>query len=435
MKSKYKIGFLGMGTVAQGVWRHLEENHSEMSRRLGADYELSLACVRSIAKKRGVNIPVEKLTENPDDVVLNPEIDIVCELMGGVDEAFKLVKKAIELGKIVITANKAMLCEKGAEIFGLLAKNPKSQIFFEASVAGGIPIIKSLREGLVANNFSLIYGILNGTCNYILTRMERENASYDAVLADARRLGYVEADESLDIDGIDSAHKAAVLAYLAYGRWVKLSEMIVTGIRDIRLEDMIWAREFNYRIKLLASIKSDAAAKKISVAVYPALLSLSDVVANVNEVFNAVALEGDLVGRTVHIGRGAGQNATASAVISDIADAFKALNSNSQYVPHSAQNGVEMMPLKDIESSFYIRLAVKDATGTLAKIASIFASCNVSIELLEQKKHENADEAWLILTTHKTSEFAIQQACSALESSEQVLEKPFVLRIFENSPS
>lgn len=431
MKSKYKIGFLGMGTVAQGVWRHLDENYSEMSQRLGADYELTIACVRSIAKKRDVNIPLEKLTENPNDVVLNPEIDIVCELMGGVDEAFKLVKKAIELGKIIITANKAMLCEKGEEIFELLKENPKSQIFFEASVAGGIPIIKSLREGLVANNFSLIYGILNGTCNYILTRMERENASYEAVLTDARRLGYVEADESLDIDGIDSAHKAAVLAYLAHGRWVKLSEMIVTGIRDIRLEDMIWAHEFNYRIKLLASIKRDVASKKISVAVYPALLSLTDVVANVNEVFNAVALEGDLVGRTVHIGRGAGQNATASAVISDIADAFKALNSNSQYIPMASQD-VEMMQLKDIESSFYMRLAVKDATGTLAKIASIFASCNVSIELLEQKKHENADEAWLILTTHKTSELAIKEACFALEASEQVLEKPFVLRIFEN---
>ncbi len=432
MKSKYKIGFLGMGTVAQGVWRHLENNYLQMSKRLGADYELAMACVRSIAKKRDVNIPPEKLTENPDDVVLNPEIDIVCELMGGVDEAFRLVKKAIELGKIVITANKAMLCEKGVELFALLEKNPKSQIFFEASVAGGIPIIKSLREGLVANNFSLIYGILNGTCNYILTRMERENASYESVLTDARRLGYVEADESLDIDGIDSAHKAAVLAYLAHGRWVKLSEMIVTGIRDIRLEDMKWANEFNYRIKLLASIKSDVSSKKISVAVYPALLSLSDVVANVNEVFNAVALEGDLVGRTVHIGRGAGQNATASAVISDIADAFKALNAGSQFIAPSSQN-VEMMSLSDIESSFYIRLAVKDATGTLAKIASIFASCNVSIELLEQKKHENADEAWLILTTHKTTELAIQEACAALEASELVLEKPFVLRIFENA--
>ena len=435
MKSKYKIGFLGMGTVAQGVWRHLANNYAEMSNRLGADYELALACVRSASKKRGVEIAPDHLTENPEDVVSNPEIDIVCELMGGVEKAFELVKKAVENGKIVITANKAMLCEKGAELFALLEKNPKSRIFFEASVAGGIPIIKSLREGLIANKFSLIYGILNGTCNYILTRMERENATYDAVLADARRLGYVEADESLDIDGIDSAHKAAVLAYLAHGRWVKLSEMIVNGIREIRLEDMLWAREFGCRIKLLASIRRDSETGKISVAVYPALLPLSDVVANVNEVFNAVALEGDLVGRTVHIGRGAGQNATASAVISDIADAFRALNSNAKYVPGHSSNGVEMMPLKDIESSFYMRLSVKDETGTLAKIASVFASHKVSIELLEQKRHVNANEAWLILTTHKTSEFAIREACKALEDSEQVLEKPFVLRIFENSQS
>lgn len=432
MKSRYKIGFLGMGTVAQGVWRHLSENYTEMRRRLGADYELSTVCVRDPSKARGVDIPPEKLTSNPDDVVLDPEIDIVCELMGGVEPAFALVEKALGAGKVVITANKAMLCEKGPEIFGMVQRNPKAEIFFEASVAGGIPIIKSIGEGLVANRFSLIYGILNGTCNYILTRMERENASYESVLADARRLGYVEADESLDIDGIDSAHKAVVLAYLAHGKWVKLSEMIVSGIRDVRLDDMIWAREFDYRIKLLAAIKSDAESGKISVAVYPALLPRTDVVANVNDVFNAVAIEGDLVGRTVYIGRGAGQNATASAVISDISDAIETLNSKPvrSFLPPGSSLG--MMPLKDIKSSFYVRLSVKDEMGTLATVASILAKHKVSIELLEQKKHTNKDEAWLILTTHKTDELSLREACAALECSEAVLDRPFVLRIFDS---
>lgn len=430
MKTKYKIGFLGMGTVAQGVWKHLTQNYDLMKRKLGADYEIAKVCVRDASKSRGVEIPSTILTENPDDVVLNPEIDIVCELMGGVDRAFELVKKALESGKIVVSANKAMLCEKGEEIFDIVSGQDRAEIFFEASVAGGIPILKALSEGLVANRFSSIYGILNGTCNYILTRMERENATYESILQDARRLGYVEADESLDIDGIDTAHKAAVLAYLAHGKWVALKDMIITGIRDVKLEDMIWAREFNYRIKLLASIQADLQTKKLSVSVYPALLPLTDVVANVNEVFNAVAIDGDLVGRTVYIGRGAGQNATASAVIADISDAFESLNSKPVRPFATQSDDIQMMSLNEIERSFYVRLAVKDEVGILAKVASILAEKNVSIELLEQKRHSNEDQAWLILTTHKTSEQNILEACKKLEASQLVSEKPFILRIF-----
>lgn len=430
---KYKIGFLGMGTVAQGVWRHMSDNYGRMSRKLGGDYELAIACVRDISKKRDVMIPAEKLTLNPDDVVMNPDIDIVCELMGGVEEAYELAKKALKNGKIVVTANKAMISEKGEELFKLVnANGNNAEIYFEAGVAGGIPILKSLSEGLIANEFSLIYGILNGTCNYILTRMERENASYETILEDARKLGYVEADEALDIDGIDAAHKASVLAYLAYGKWVKISDMIVNGIRNVSLDDMVWAREFSYRIKLIASIRRDQKTDSISVGVYPALLPIADVVANVNGVFNAVAIEGDLVGRTVYIGRGAGQNATASAVIADIADAFETLNSKPirPYLPPASS--MKMMSLEDMESSFYIRFSVKDEVGTLAIIASILAKHNISIELLEQKKRENKDEALLILTTHITNELSISKACAELEALSAVKDKPFVLRIFDS---
>lgn len=425
---KHRIGFLGMGTVASGVWKRLSENYAQMTQKLGGEYELAKVCVRDIKKKRDVKIPSSKLTENPLDIVDNPDIDIVCELMGGVEEAFKLTKKALKNGKIVVTANKAMLCEKGEEIFKLV-QDHKAEIYFEASVAGGIPIVKAVSEGLVANDFSFIYGILNGTCNYILTRMERENASYEAILGDARKLGYVEADESLDIDGIDTAHKASVLAYLAYGKWVKLEDMIIKGIRNVRLEDMIWAKEFNYRIKLIASIRHDKNLNKISVGVYPALLPTSDVVANVNEVFNCVAVDGDLVGRTVYIGRGAGQNATASSVIADIADAFETLNSRPvrPYLPPASS--MKMMSLADMESPFYMRLAVKDEAGTLAVIASVLAKHKISIELLEQKQNPNSDDAWLILTTHKTDELSISKACKKLEELDIVSDKPFVLRM------
>lgn len=431
MKAKYKIGFLGMGTVAQGVWKHLAQNYELMSRKLGADYEITKVCVRDASKPREVSIPPEILTENPLDVVLNPEIDIVCELMGGVETAFGLVKKALESGKIVVSANKAMLCEKGREIFEIASKNERAEIFFEASVGGGIPIIKAVNEGLVANRFSSIYGILNGTCNYILTRMERENASYESILKDAKRLGYVEADESLDIDGIDTAHKAAVLAYMAHGRWVPLKDMIISGIRNVSLEDMVWAKESGYRIKLVASIKADLASKKMSVGVYPALLPLTDVVANVNEVYNAVAIDGDLVGRTVYIGRGAGQNATASAVIADISDAFESLNSKPiRQTSATTATNVSMMELKEINNSFFLRLCVKDEIGILAKVASILANHKISIELLEQKRHQNKDEAWIILTTHQTNELCISEACKDLENADFVLNKPFILRIF-----
>lgn len=429
---KYKIGFLGMGTVAQGVWRHLSENREFMTGKLGAEYELAKVCVRDASKRREVPIDKSLITQNPLEVVANPEIDIVCELMGGVEFAYKCVKTALENGKIVITANKALLCEKGEELVALAQKIDKAELFFEASVAGGIPIVKSISEGLVANRFSLIYGILNGTCNYILTRMEREKASYETILEDARRLGYVEADESLDIDGIDTAHKASILAYLAYGKWIPLSDMVIEGIRNVSLEDMLWAKESDYRIKLLATIRKNKQTNKVAVSVCPTLVPLSDVVANVNEVFNGVAVKGDLVGRTVYMGRGAGQNPTASAVISDISDAFETLKSKPirSLLPKVDVDGI--MPLSDMKSSFYMRLSVKDQLGILAKVASILARHEISIELLEQKKHKNEGEACLILTTHKTDELSMRKACEELEGSEFVLEKPFILRIFEN---
>ncbi len=420
-----------MGTVAQGVWKHLEKNFEIMAARLGANYELAKACVRDINKKRDVDIPLEKLTENPYDIVNDPSIDIVCELMGGTTDAFDITIAALKAGKVVVSANKAVICKRGSEIFEAAREN-NSAYFFEASVAGGIPVIKVLREGLVANRFSSIYGILNGTCNYILTRMERESATYDSVIADARRLGYVEADESLDIDGWDAAHKISILAYLAHGVWIDPADMLVTGIRGVRLEDMNWAKDFDSRIKLIASVKKNDETGALFASVYPAILPLSDVVANVNEVYNAVSLTGDVVGRTVHIGRGAGQDATASAVIADLADAVRYLLGAP--VRPSAIEGAEQSRLANLDEvfgEFYMRMEVPDRLGVLASIASDLASEGISIELLQQKKHEKEGSAWLLLTTHNTSEAAIKRACEKLKNADYVMGEPFLLRMFK----
>ncbi len=427
-KKIFRIGFVGMGTVAQGVWKHLENNCGQMAARLGADYELAKASVRDINKKRGVEIPREKLTENPYDIVNDPSIDIVCELMGGTDAAFDITMAALKNGKVVVSANKAVICKRGAEIFAA-ARKFGGAYFFEASVAGGIPIIKVLREGLVANRFSLIYGILNGTCNYILTRMERENATYETIIEDARRLGYVEADESLDIDGWDAAHKICILAYLAHGVWINPENMLVSGIRGIRLEDMQWARDFDSRIKLIASVRRNPAGA-IFASVYPALLPLTDVVANVNEVYNAVSLSGDVVGRTVHIGRGAGQDATASAVIADIADAVRYLMGAPVRPSAAVDTPAKFASLDEVSGEFYLRMEVPDQSGVLASIASDLASEGISIELLQQRKHDTKGKAWLLLTTHATTEAAVKRACKKLRDARYVCDEPFVLRIW-----
>ncbi|MDP4692949.1 MAG: homoserine dehydrogenase, partial [Opitutales bacterium] len=319
-KRTIRIGLLGFGVVGQGVWKNIEKNRQALELRLGAQLDITEVVVKNLGRERDVEVPAERISNVPARVVENPDVDIVCELMGGTDEALVHTRRALELGKIVVTANKALICEHGEELFDI-ARRTGGHYFYEASVAGGIPIIKTIREALVANRFKLIFGILNGTSNYILTRMEREGLSFDETLGDARKLGYVEADEALDLDGIDAAHKAVILAYLAHGKWVKLNEIICEGIRDITGQDIAIAGQLGYKIKLLAVIARDFEADKLSVRLHPALISKKEVIAGVDEVYNGVSVTGDVVGTTVLIGRGAGQDATSSSVISDIADA------------------------------------------------------------------------------------------------------------------
>jgi homoserine dehydrogenase len=433
-----RIGICGLGTVGQGVWKHFERSRADLESRLGVRLELARASVRDLGKKRGVKVGASRLTTDPIEIATDPAIDIVCELIGGTDIARHVTLAALALGKVVVSANKALISKHGAEIFEM-ARRHGGYFLFEASVAGGIPIIKALREGLVANRFPLIYGILNGTCNYILTQMEEHDTPYDTVLAEAKRLGYAEADESLDVEGWDAAHKAAVLAYLAHGVWVPTERMVVEGINRLTPADFRHAAAFGYGIKLLAIISRDFAHNELSVRVHPTLLPESHVVANVSGVFNAVSVQGDVVGTTLYIGRGAGQDATSSAVISDIADAV-ALLKNDRRAFVTARKDVavareasscKLAPPERIHGRYYLRITVKDRPGVLARVATVMAEHDVSIASLIQNRADRPDAASLVLTTHDSNERAIHATIARLRKLPVVLEAPLLLRIGE----
>ncbi|HZZ57143.1 MAG TPA: homoserine dehydrogenase [Opitutaceae bacterium] len=427
------IGLCGLGTVGQGVLKHLQRSGADLRQRLGVRLEVKRAAVRSLRKARAVQLPASKLTDDALAIANDPTIPIVCELIGGTTLARAVTCAALRRGKIVVSANKALICEHGAEIFAL-ARRHGGHFFFEASVAGGVPIIKALREGLVANRFPRIYGILNGTCNHILTEMSARGAPYMEVLAEAKALGYAEADESLDVEGWDTAHKASVLAWLAHGVWVPTRSMTVEGIERITPADLANAATLGYRIKLLAIIDRDFAANEVSVRVHPTLLPARNVIASVNGVLNAIAVTGDVVGTTLYIGRGAGQDATASAVISDIADAVALMRhgkgahlmGEEKLAPKAT---CRTAPPERIRSRYYLRLTVKDQPGVLAQVASVMARQKVSIATVLQSPAERPGAASLVLTTHLSDERALRGALQALAKSAAVLERPLLLRI------
>ena len=436
-KNVIRIGLLGFGVVGQGVWKTIEKNREALEFRLGARLEITQVVVKNATKQREVSVPSESYSTDPSKVIDNPDIDIVCELMGGVNDALTLTRRALEQGKVVVTANKALICEYGKELFAIARKNG-GHYFYEAAVAGGIPIIKTIREALVANRFKLIFGILNGTSNYILTRMEREGLSFEETLGDARKLGYVEADESLDLDGIDAAHKAVILTYLAHGKWVKLSQIICEGIREISTDDIKIAGQLGYKIKLLAIIARDFEANKLFVRLHPALIAKSEIVAGVDEVYNAVSVTGDVVGTTVLIGRGAGQDATASSVISDIADAVFMLrgapkvfvSDGESPLKDSLDEGLQLAAPEAVFGCYYLRIRVKDEEGVLAKISNILAERHISFATVNQQEFSDGS-ALIMVTTHTSNEQAIAASKKALIEEDVVLAPPVSLRIFD----
>ena len=411
---EYKVGIIGFGTVGAGVAENLLANADVIAKRTGVRPVLTKIADLDITTDRGVKVPAGLLTTDAAAVI--DECDIIVELIGGTTFAKKLILEALKKGKSVVTANKALLSHHGQELFAEAEKSG-ADLYYEASVAGGIPIIKALREGLVANRIERIYGIMNGTCNYILTRMEREGADFAPVLADAQKLGYAEANPSLDIDGFDTAHKTSILASLAFGKWFNQEDVYVEGIRDLELSDLSYADELGYRIKLLGIIKNNNG--KIEMRVHPTLIPKTTLLAGISDVFNGVVVDGDTVGQTLFYGRGAGRKATASAVVADIADA--ALNYAGecrQRIPNFSEDHQfeKLLPIEESNSRFYLRLQVKDTPGVIAAITQILADRGISISCLIQHEGQSSksDSVSLVILTHPVKERNMRAALSEL---------------------
>jgi homoserine dehydrogenase len=368
-------------------------------------------------------------------VVNDPAVNVVVELMGGTTAARSVVLQALKLGKPVVTANKALLSSHGEELFEA-AQAAGTNLYYEASVAGGIPIIKVLREGLIGNRITRLYGIVNGTCNYILTRMKREGADFDAVLADAQRLGYAETPPDLDVDGHDAAHKIGILASLAHGFWVNPKHIHVEGIRHVSKLDIEFAEKLGYTIKLLGVVKRDAAKGKgsapVQVSVCPTLVPNTHVLASVNDVFNAVYVRGDVVGDTLYYGRGAGQDATASAVLSDLADAALDLKCGTKsrippFVPHERDGSV--LPMDDAVSRYYLRLSVVDKPGVFAKIATVLGRSNIGISSIIQPEGHAGENVPVILMIHDAPNAAMSRALKQIARLGVVKGSPAMFRV------
>ena len=423
------LGLLGFGTVGAGVVEGLQRNADLLARRTGVKLVLRKIADLDLERDRGVKVDKSILTRDAKAVIEDPNIQIIIELIGGVGIARQLVEKALALGKPVVTANKKLLAEFGDKLFALAESNG-TDLAFEASVGGGIPIIRALREGLIANHVTRMYGILNGTCNYILTRMENEGLPFDQVLKEAQAAGYAEAEPSLDIDGHDTAHKAAVLASLAHGFCFPVDEVRTEGIRGLAQEDIRYAAELGYRIKLLATVSGNGGG--VSVRVQPTLVAHSHMLASVSGVFNAVLVSGDIVGDTLYYGRGAGRLPTASAVISDLADVAVSLaNGQKRRLPSFIQKGADakVASLDSDRSRYYLRLALLDKPGVLARVAQVLGQHDISISTMMQKAGRSGDHVPVILITHPAAEKNYSAAFKEIEALDAVDGKIIRLRM------
>ncbi|MGC3956756.1 MAG: homoserine dehydrogenase [Verrucomicrobiota bacterium] len=426
------LGMIGGGTVGSGVYHAWVQNGALMTARLGVKLNFRKIAVKTIDEPRAYPIPRSLLTTDWQEIVNDPEIHVVIELVGGTGIAKLMILAALAKGKTVVTANKALLSAHGPELFAAAAKS-SANLYYEASVCGGIPIIKSLREGFVANQFPAIYGIVNGTCNYILSRMKQEGADFAAVLADAQKQGYAETPPDLDIDGKDAQHKIGILASLAHGFWVDHREIHTEGIRDVSKIDMQFAEKLGYTIKLLGIAKQISGKKAgVQVSVYPTLIPNAHVLASVNGVFNACFVRGDVVGDTLFYGRGAGKDATASAVLSDVADAALdlKLGGKPRVAPFtSCVKKGRVTPLAEVISRYYLRLSVTDKPGVLAKISAILAGAKIGISSVIQPEGHEGESVPLILMIHDATNAAMQKALAKIAKLPAVKSKPVMFRV------
>jgi len=416
-----KVGIIGVGTVGTSVVQILKDNADIISARAGIDIVATRGVVKNLKKERGIEL---LLTDNVDDVLDDPEIDIVVELMGGVEEAFEVVKRALRNGKAVVTANKALLAYHRYE----LQEIAQDLAFeYEASVAGGIPIINALRDGLSANHIESILGIMNGTSNYMMTKMAKEGVAYEAILKEAQELGYAEADPTFDVGGFDAAHKLLILASIAYGIDAKPEDILIEGIDKVTQDDISFAQEFGYAIKLLGIAKKDGS--EVELRVHASLISKDEMIAKIDGVMNAISVVGDKVGETLYYGPGAGGDATASAVVANIIDIARSGKSTPMLGFDKALKGkLTLKPADMIESKYYLRINVSDKTGVLARIAKIFEDNNISIETMLQRP-ASSDSANLLISTHTAVEKDIQKMIKEIAALDFVNSTPVMIRI------
>ena len=428
------VGLLGLGTVGGGTLTVLQRNAQEITRRAGREIRVTMAAVRNVEKaKSQFGASGVEITTDSAAVVNNPDIDIVVELIGGDEPAKTLVMQAIQNGKHVVTANKALIAKHGNEIFEA-AQQKGVMVAFEAAVAGGIPIIKAVREGLTANRIEWIAGIINGTTNFILTEMRDKGLAFDTVLAEAQRLGYAEADPTFDIEGVDAAHKLTILSAIAFGIPMQFDKAYTEGISRLTKEDIQYAEELGYRIKLLGITKRTD--KGIELRVHPTLIPAKRLIANVEGVMNAVLVKGDAVGATLYYGRGAGSEPTASAVVADLVDVTRMATADPENrVPHlafqpNALSSEPILPMGEVRTSYYLRMRAFDKPGVLADITRILADRSISIDAMIQKEpDEGQEQVDIIMLTHDTEEKNVLDAIAKIESLSTISGKVTKLRL------
>ena len=431
-----RIGILGLGTVGGGTVSLLRRNAEPLKRRLGRPLEVTRVAVNDPNKARPVELDGIDVTTDAESICTDPDVDIVIELVGGVDNAEPLVRKALEHGKPVVTANKALLAERGNELFRF-AGEKGVDLAFEAAVAGGIPIIKALREGLAGNRIESVHAIANGTANYMLSRMRTEGMEFGEALKEAQDLGYAELDPTFDVDGIDAAHKLALIAAVAFGAPINYEALHIDGIRDITREDILYADELGYRIKLLAITKQGPGGG-IELRVHPALVPQQAMLASVEGVFNAVQVVGDAVGPTLYYGPGAGADPTASAVVGDLVDVARTLGASPEYrVPYLGFRADGMQeprwaPVDEVETEYYLRMQAEDQPGVLAQVTRILSEEGISIEAIRQKEpRPGATDVPVVLLTHTTKERAMRKAVAAIDGLDVINGPSQLIRLEE----
>lgn len=427
------VGLLGIGTVGSGTFKVLQRNSEEISRRAGSAIRISVVADKDTARARAAVGDAARVTADAREVVSSADVDIVVELIGGYTIAKELVLEAIANGKHVVTANKALLALHGNEIFAA-ARARGVTVAFEAAVGGGIPIIKSLREGLTANRIEWIAGIINGTSNFILSEMRSRGAAFADVLKEAQRMGYAEADPTFDVEGVDAAHKLSIMAAIGFGIPVQFGKAHVEGISALAQEDIRYAEQLGYRIKLLGIAKRKEAGFELRV--HPTLIPERQLIANVEGVMNAILVKGDAVGQTMHYGAGAGAEPTASAVVADLVDVARMLTADPEHrVPHLAfqpdrLSDAPILPMGEVETSYYLRLRVIDQAGVLADITRILADQGISIEALMQKEPRAGEQhVDIIMLTHLTQEKKIDAAITRIEGLPVVTGKVIRIRV------